>query len=58
MKETFTPPVCELIIFENEDVITASYLGQEIYVDKVGDEVDLPEIDLPAIDFPAGRSAD
>ncbi len=43
MKEIFTTPVCELIILENKDILTASK-NLDIDLNDVGDILDLPEI--------------
>lgn len=37
MKETYTTPECELVLFDNEDVITTS-------IQALGDEIKLPDI--------------
>ncbi len=46
MKELFTTPVCELILFSAEDMITTSMNGIEIDIDDEQDAVNLPGVHI------------
>ena len=48
MKKTYIAPVCETIVINGEDIITASFNGEEVnLVDGgFGDQINLGEIDF------------
>ena len=48
MKKTYNAPVCETIVMNGEDIITASFNGEEVNLvrEEFGNQIDLGEIDF------------